>query len=649
MHTRTHANTLLPNLDTTLHSNMPREDSLSDFDGESITSDEEAGVTEAPARGRSPQPRPSASPDRPHLRSDRTLKSEGSRKSLGSHKSSTSRKTGHAATTPQQPNTITPGDRLRATVRKVIALHRTSAIIRRGGLGAEPGIDPRRHSAFATFGNIRQKCLIDIIDYSSLRCSSGRMTNREFVEFLRNREASAPEPWVKVRWINVGGISWDVISALALKYDMHPLSIEDLLHRRGHARSKADYYPKHLFIRVLCHTLGSSTRVSRGSERASPAAWSSPAAITGLPRSSSPQRLDDKLGIVDDGEYGDGHGSDDDDEFERATLIDPELGGRRGSLLAQKRRRAAAELTLEELKKGERVDVRIEPMCIFLFRDGTVVSFQSKPNFELTEPIASRIRQRDTSLRTTADPSLLVESLLDLVVDAALEVVDEYHARLSLLEQKVLIQSKVATVRSLHILSGDLILHKRTLEPIKALVYALRRYDVDRTAACLDLSSTSKDQKVVGYMSHKAKIYLVSSSLRLLLSCEVDAFSPQADVHDHIEYALTSLDMYAAMAENLINYTFNMASYEMNVVMRRLTLCTIVFLPLTLLTGYFGMNFENMWTVNHGHSDVIFWIIAIPVMAFVVPTFMWADIVRMYHYIKKNMLARNVTKGFKND
>ena len=45
---------------------------------------------------------------------------------------------------------------------------------------------------------------------------------------------------------------------------------------------------------------------------------------------------------------------------------------------------------------------------------GTVISFQSKENFHLTEPIASRIRQRDTTLRTTADPSLLVESLLDL-------------------------------------------------------------------------------------------------------------------------------------------------------------------------------------------------------------------------------------------
>lgn len=144
---------------------------------------------------------------------------------------------------------------------------------------------------------------------------------------------------------------------------------------------------------------------------------------------------------------------------------------------------------------------------------------------------------------------------------------------------------------AVHILSEDLILHKRTLGPIKTLVYGLRRYDVDRCAALIEGGST---EPVTGYMSHKSNIYL-------------------ADVHDHMEYALASLDMYAAMAENLIAYTFNMASYEMNNVMRTLTLATVIFYPLTLLTGYFGMNFEAMWSVQH-NSDLLFWEIAIPVM-----------------------------------
>ena len=59
----------------------------------------------------------------------------------------------------------------------------------------------------------------------------------------------------------------------------------------------------------------------------------------------------------------------------------------------------------------------------------------------------------------------------------------------------------------MHILQGDLILHKRTLEPIKTVLYGLRRYDVDRVAALME--SLDPSVKVQGYMSHKAKIYLV--------------------------------------------------------------------------------------------------------------------------------------------
>jgi len=125
-------------------------------------------------------------------------------------------------------------------------------------------------------------------------------------------------------------------------------------------------------------------------------------------------------------------------------------------------------------------------------------------------------------------------------------------------------------------------------------------------------------------MSHKSKIYL-------------------ADVFDHMEYILTSLDMFAGIAENLINYTFNVASYEMNEVMRRLTIWTIVFLPLTVLTGYFGMNFDPMWSVQQ-NSDLLFWKICIPVMLLVVPTAFIGDLKKLWHYMQKRTVARKALK-----
>lgn len=76
-----------------------------------------------------------------------------------------------------------------------------------------------------------------------------------------------------------------LLTALDIAIDMHPLALEDVLHNRGHARSKADYYPKHLFLRLLCHTIAGEDEVSTGS--------TPHGSVTNLPRSNSPVPIDD--------------------------------------------------------------------------------------------------------------------------------------------------------------------------------------------------------------------------------------------------------------------------------------------------------------------------------------------------------------------
>ena len=122
---------------------------------------------------------------------------------------------------------------------------------------------------------------------------------------------------------------------------MHPLSVEDVLFQGGHALSKADYYPKHLFIRVLCHTLGSTHRKSQGSKTAAGSAVLSPnLPFTELTRSTSPQCFDEKSGKADEGLcqtfYEDCVDPMVDElEFGRANPVDPEIGRHRASLLVR--------------------------------------------------------------------------------------------------------------------------------------------------------------------------------------------------------------------------------------------------------------------------------------------------------------------------
>ena len=137
--------------------------------------------------------------------------------------------------------------------------------------GAEPGINPRRDSTFEHYGYIKQECVIDITDYSSERIVFRRVGNEDFVQMMggttdeEKEQRAGHEKWVGVRWINIGGTSWDVLSALALKYslfsftsrllfsrlctpwlfdrllDVHSLALEDVLHAQGYNLSKADY------------------------------------------------------------------------------------------------------------------------------------------------------------------------------------------------------------------------------------------------------------------------------------------------------------------------------------------------------------------------------------------------------------------------
>ncbi|KAI6015631.1 hypothetical protein EDC04DRAFT_2903730 [Pisolithus marmoratus] len=611
---------------------MPRENSFTDSVGRSLTPD----LDEVQAEPAAPEPRQ-------RLRS-------GTRTTLTS-----------------------PKARFRACVQKVIHLQRTSTLFARyGSAGAEPGIDPRRDSASLHYGHIRENCIITLIDYSSVRSSVGRMTNREFVSLLADRRAGEREGWVKVRWINICGVSWDVISALALHYDLHPLAIEDVLHRRGHQRSKADYYLKHLFIQVLSHTLydpdapeaheafrdltpdlsdTEDTEAKLLGEQICRVASPEPAFFTECgdstprtkPRAGTTGTLRRTLSGIMKRRVAPGDVEDKPPPPKGRTFPPAAVITRKES--AARKRREKAQLSLEELKKEGRVPVKVQPISIFLLRNGTVISIFPRDFVDFAKPIMARLQQPDTGLRTSADASLLVQSLLDLglsfsrfiyvralglmagvqVVDSAFEVVDAFHEKVLQLEHDVLLKPNIKVVSRLHILSGDLTLHKRTMEPVKMVIYGLRRYDEDRCAALVEPGN--REAKVQGFMSQKAKIYL-------------------ADVHDHIEYILSNMDTFAGIAENLINYTFNLKSYEMNETMRRLTMATIIFLPLTLLTGYFGMNFEAMWSVDL-HSDLFFWEIAIPVMIVIIPLFLWPDIRRMSHYVQKRLVERRQRKLIK--
>ena len=240
---------------------MARENSFSDSDGRSLTPDLEDAADFEPVQTTEPEQMHARSPSASGSGQNSSSLEASATQTLTAPASATLQvggptlvqlertvsapdyvpelhPTARAPSTEAPRPALTPLERFRGSVRKVMAMNRTSGIFSGSiGAGAEPGIDPRRSMAFLQYGHLRANCTIEMVDYSAVRASFGRMNNKGFVEFLANPRASRREPWVKVRWINVGGISWDVISALAIKFSESTSSL------RSERVSLATRYP----------------------------------------------------------------------------------------------------------------------------------------------------------------------------------------------------------------------------------------------------------------------------------------------------------------------------------------------------------------------------------------------------------------------
>ncbi|KAL8908961.1 MAG: hypothetical protein Q9207_000537 [Kuettlingeria erythrocarpa] len=111
--------------------------------------------------------------------------------------------------------------------------------------GQEPGIDPtlspNEHEPTA-LPHLFEECEILVVDFSIDSIDLHRLDNKSLETFLED-----PRPdWAACRWINVNGLSWDVIKLLGNDKGLHRLAIEDMMNVKN--RTKADWYSDHTYM-----------------------------------------------------------------------------------------------------------------------------------------------------------------------------------------------------------------------------------------------------------------------------------------------------------------------------------------------------------------------------------------------------------------
>lgn len=184
----------------------------------------------------------------------------------------------------------------------------------------------------------------------------------------------------------------------------------------------------------------------------------------------------------------------------------------------------------------------------------TVLSFQEKSS-DIFDPLRDRIRMAKGRIRTMGT-DYLAYSILDIIVDNYYEILEKLGEEAEVLEEELMKKPESGTLGKIYRLKREILLVRKFVWPLRDVVNRLERGEV-------------------ALIHKKTDPYL-------------------RDLYDHIVQIIDNVETLRDMVTGLLDLYLSSVSFKMNNVMKVLTIISTIFIPLTFITGVYGMNFANM-------------------------------------------------------
>jgi len=194
-----------------------------------------------------------------------------------------------------------------------------------------------------------------------------------------------------------------------------------------------------------------------------------------------------------------------------------------------------------------------EQVCFFLGAQ-VLLSFQEGRPGDCFEPVRQRLRKNLGTIRQQG-ADYLTYALLDSLIDHYFPLLETYGNRLEALEDAIMLQPHKQMIAEIHAIRRDLQILRRAIWPLREVLSALMR--------------DSNTQ-----FSPEAKLHL-------------------RDCYDHVIQLMDFLETYRDLSSSLMEVYLSSMSQRMNEIMQFLTMVSTIFIPLTLIAGIYGMNFQG--------------------------------------------------------
>ena len=170
-------------------------------------------------------------------------------------------------------------------------------------------------------------------------------------------------------------------------------------------------------------------------------------------------------------------------------------------------------------------------------------------------PVLERLKKLRSPLRQ-AGPDYLAYALMDAIVDNYFILFDKIGEKIEDLEEELIVEPTSDTLQGIHKLKRALISLRKSVWPLREVIANLEKIDSS----------------------------MITRSTQLYLR----------DVYDHTVQVLETIEGYRDMVSGMLDIYLSSVSNKLNEVMKVLTIIATIFIPITFLTGVFGMNFKDM-------------------------------------------------------
>ncbi len=196
----------------------------------------------------------------------------------------------------------------------------------------------------------------------------------------------------------------------------------------------------------------------------------------------------------------------------------------------------------------------IEEQVSLVLVNNWVITFQERPG-DVFEPIRNRIRTGRGRVRAN-DAGYLFYALIDCIVDNYFYAVEMIEEHIDALNLEVGTEPDIHTLKAINNVKDQVNTLKRVTWPLRELSGNMLKNDSE--------------------LLHEAVIPYVR------------------DLDDHVKQIHDAVFAARDAVSGLFDLYSSAMNNSMNRVMKVLTIMSAIFIPLTFLTGFYGMNFEFM-------------------------------------------------------